>query len=98
MYVTRKHSSRMHTSIPSTYTDRVCSSIHQMSAQGDPEVNKFEQISSCGHQISLAGGKWVTEFSCRGVGPAGRGLYSEVQCIMGNGNIGHMGLLAPVGE
>ena len=44
------------------------------------EVNKFEQVSSGGHQISLVGGGGlVLEGS----------LYSEVQCFMGNGHMGH---------
>ena len=40
-------------------------------------MNKFEQVSSDGHQMSLAGGAWL-----------GGGLYSEVKCIMGNGHMG----------
>ena len=54
---------------------------HQMSSPGEgrgggPQVNKFEQVSSLGHQISLA------------VGRAWGSLYDKVQCIIGNG--GHM--------
>ena len=48
------------------------------------EVNKFEQVSSDDHQMSLMGG-------CpRGrVGPrSGGGLYSEVQYIVDNGHMG----------
>ena len=51
---------------------------------GGPKVNKFEQVSSLGHMMSVA----------RGVGLERRGadgwgfLYSEVQCIMGNGHMG----------
>ena len=37
-----------------------------------PQVNKFEQVSSDGHQMSLVG-------TVRS---------SEVQCIMGNGDMG----------
>ena len=47
---------------------------------GGPEVNKFEQVSSEGHQISLAG-------PLSDVRAGGGGLYSEVQCIMGNGHM-----------
>ena len=42
----------------------VCTSgaRHQMSALGSPQVNKFEQISVLGHQLSLAGvGRPCTE-------------------------------------
>ena len=58
--------------------------------------DKLEQVSSDGHQMSLAGGQFQ-ESPClmsegRGVG-AGQGggegvLYSEVHCIMGNGHMG----------
>ena len=50
---TRKHSSRMCTQ----WSPTVCTSgaRHQMSALGSPQVNKFEQISGLGHQMSLAG-------------------------------------------
>ena len=42
------------------------------------QVNQFEQVSSLGHQMSLAG-----------IRPLYRGgLYSEVQCILGNGHMG----------
>ena len=44
-------------------------------------MNKFEQVSSDGHQISLAGG---SRFDVQW----GMVLYSEVQCIMGNGHMG----------
>ena len=37
---------------------------------GGPQANTFEQVSSDGHHMSLAGA-----------------MYSEVQCIMGNGNM-----------
>ena len=39
-------------------------------------MNKFEQVSSDGHQMSRGGVGWD------------RGLHSEVQCIMGNGHMG----------
>ena len=43
--------------VPSTCADRTCFDSHQMSATGGghPEVNKFEQVSSDGHQMSQAG-------------------------------------------
>ena len=72
----------------------------------DPEVNNLEQVSTDGHQMSLAErGRaslaLYSELPCRGGGgswlgdPAQRApisrvgaLYSDVQCIMGNGHIG----------
>ena len=59
-------------------------------------MNKFEQISSFGHQMSLAGGHgaglgWRQLYNespyTEGAGPAGS-LYGEVQCIMSNGHMG----------
>ena len=35
--------------------DRNCFNSHQMTVAGGPQVNKFEQVSSGGHQMSLAG-------------------------------------------
>ena len=55
---------------------------------GDLQVNKFEQVSSLGHQMSLAGGL-CTRVAWPGLRP-GRSLCSEVQGIVSNG---HMGLL-----
>ena len=62
------------------------------------KVNKFQQVSSLDHQISLAGsgaatrggGSWYNEVPCLGRGRvrAGESLHGGVQCIMG---IGHMG-------
>ena len=50
-------------------------------------MNKFEQVSSDGHQMSLAVG--LGPGGPRGAGEAGAGrLNSEVQCIMGNGYMG----------
>ena len=46
----------------------------------DPEVNKFEQVSSNGHQMSVARGGRDPSSKV----PCGGGLYSEVQCIMSN--------------
>ena len=39
---------------------------------GGHQMNKFEQVFIDGHQMLLGGGT----------------LYSEVQCIMGNGHMG----------
>ena len=63
--------------------------------RGGSEVKKFEKVCSDGHQISLAGGSlrshvWEESLSSYvWVAKAGTGsLYSEVQCIVGNGHIG----------
>ena len=51
-------------------------------------MNKFEQVSSDGWQMSLAGGQgWGAESSQVSYG-CQEGLYREVKCIMGNGQIG----------
>ena len=57
-------------------------------------MNKFEQVSSDGHQMSLAEGSQVSwpglgvpGFMSGGAEPGGS-LYNEVQYIMGNGNMG----------
>ena len=44
--------------------DHMCVNSHQMSASvwGCPEVNKFEQVFSDGHPMSLAGGP--VQWSC----------------------------------
>ena len=49
-------------------------------------LNKFEQVSSNGQKISLAGGR-------SSLGPMSEGLYIEVQYILGNG---HMRPLSPM--
>ena len=63
---------------------------------GCPQMNNFEQISSDHHQMSLAEGGVPGLMSdvlegARGLGVPGLtsrvGLYSEVQCIMGNGHM-----------
>ena len=41
-----------------------------------PQENKFQHVPSDGHQMSLAGRAGALI------------LYSEVQCIMGNGHMG----------
>ena len=60
--LTGKHSRRVHTARLATVHPSVAS--QQMSAlvvegpvQWGPEVNKFEQVSSLGNQMSLAGEK-----------------------------------------
>ena len=64
------------------------------------QVNKFEQVSSIGHQMSAAGGGGAgvpRSDVQRGRGEGvpglilGGGMYSEVRDIMGNGR--HMGTL-----
>ena len=73
--------------------------------KGGLEINKFEQVCSDSHQMSLAGRSKYSEIPC----PDGKGggwgylysevlgtkkvwgygrLYSEVHCIIGNGQIG----------
>ena len=55
-------------------------------------MNKFEQVSSDDHQMSLEGmpgllsrgGARESWVSC----PGGQALYSKIQCIMGNGHMG----------
>ena len=68
-----------------------CFSGYQMSVLwGGRQVNKFEQVSSNSHQMSLAGdraGVGGPMSDAHGAG-LGVGLYSEVQCIMGNGHMG----------
>ena len=50
-----------------------------------PQVYKFEQVSSLGHQMSLAGDGGIH----RGLGPCTEGEQDpEVQCIMGYGHMG----------
>ena len=83
---TRKHSSRMPT---------ICASIASKCQQcrGSPQVNKFEKVSSDGHQMPLAGRSLSSEVPWgQNFGSETRtsvGLYSEVQCIMGNDHMDH---------
>ena len=49
-------------------------------SSGGPQVNKFEQVSSVGHQISVDGGPDLIS--------SGLGVYSEIQGIMGNDHMG----------
>ena len=62
--------------------------VHGLEGEWGPKVNKLEQVSSDGHQMSLVEGKWgpcpVRSMSGGGLGF----LYSEIQCIMGNGHMG----------
>ena len=46
-----------------------------------PQVNTFEQVSRDGQQMSLGEGAGPSDIQ----GSGGERLYSEVQCIMGNG-------------
>ena len=50
------------------------------------QVNKFGQVYSDCHQMSLAGELGLEPVGC--MSDWGGGLYSEVKCIM---DIGHMG-------
>ena len=50
-------------------------------------MNKFEQVPSVGHQMSLAGGP-MSHGGIPCLGERIRALYSEVECIMGNGDMG----------
>ena len=60
-------------------------------------MNKFEQVSIGGHQMSLAGGPMFIGGGKARVGTRGvplshvlRGvLFSEDHCIMGNGHMGN---------
>ena len=56
-----------------------------------PQVNKFEQVSSDGHQVSLGRGRGPRS-DVKGWGGLrwgeGAGVYSEVQYIMGNNQRG----------
>ena len=52
--------------------------IHQMSAPGGPQMNKYEQLSSRGHQMPLAGGPSTVRshvLSALVPGPRGEGRY-----------------------
>ena len=97
---TKKHSSQ------DTYCLFASIATTRCHSQRGPQMNKFEQISSEDHQMSLAGGQsqaqgcqvWCQleggwEHGCGqrrfpGLIFGGRGLYSEVQCIMSNDHIG----------
>ena len=47
-------------------------------------MNKFEQVSGPDHQMPVAGSRTGgPNIPC-----PGRDMYSEVQCIMGNGQMG----------
>ena len=57
----------------------------QVSLAGGPQVNKFEQVSSPDHQMTLAGGRGGGRGSC--TVEARGSLYGEVKGIMRNGHI-----------
>ena len=79
----RKHSSRMSAVRPATVHVSVTASRCQQQCGGRGRcllVNKFEQISSQDHQMSLVGGG-------SGCKVEGGNLCGEVQYIMGNGHI-----------
>ena len=59
-----------------------------VSSGGGFELNKFEQVSSDGHQMSLAGGPCPVRSSIGEGGSRDGGLYNEVQYIMANGYMG----------
>ena len=94
--LTRKHSVRLHQKKNASIATR-----YQQWWEGGPEVNKFEQVSSDGHQMSLAGDPctvrsyvWMGPGSVlrvgslyAGMGRVGDPVYSEVQCSMGNGQM-----------
>ena len=64
--MTRKHSSKMR--IARLTTTHALSTRCQYWQRG-PQMNKFEQVSSVGHQMSLAGGEgWEGGMSDRGAG------------------------------
>ena len=58
-----------------------------VSTDRDAQVNKFEEVFSVCHQISLTGAP-ISHIRGGGGGWGKGGLYSEVQCIIGNGHIG----------
>ena len=87
--VTRKHSSRMRTARWPTICALVATRCQHQGAKQDPQVIRFEQVSSVGHRMSLAGrpgpelGGWVSLYSevscwCELVLGLGGSLYSEV--------------------
>ena len=64
--------------------EHVSSFDHQMSLAGGSQVNKFKQVSGLDHKMSVAGGRT----GGLNVPCPGRAMYSEVQCIVGNGHMG----------
>ena len=55
--LTRKHSSRMHSARLPTVGASVAIRCQYQWTRGGPQANKFEQVSSDDHQMSLAGGQ-----------------------------------------
>ena len=74
---TRKHSSRMHTT-------HLCQ-LHVLQRY----QHQFEQVSSHGNQMSLVG--WGGSLSSNVPCP-GRGLYNDIKCNIGNGQMGSSSL------
>ena len=58
-------------------TMRASVAITRCCSGGDPQVNKFEDVSSVGHQMSVAGGR-VRGPRFDGWGGGGRSLKSDV--------------------
>ena len=101
--VTRKYSSGMRTALCQPYMLRwwpldVSTSVCGGRAVQWGPIKKFEQVSSDGHRMSLAGGgpegpmsrgqgKRASHVWSCGPGPEGRSLYSKVKCIMGNSHV-----------
>ena len=52
---TRKHSSRMRIARLQTVRASVATTTPDVTREGGPQANKFEQISSVSHQMSVAG-------------------------------------------
>ena len=78
LFSTRKHSSRMRTTCLVNHTCFTTRCQHQW---GDPEVNKFEQVSSDGHQVTSRGLGWgqgIPEVLCPEAG-WGQGWGDPVQ-------------------
>ena len=67
----------------------MCYSSHQMSAPGGSQVNKFQQVSSLSHHLSLVGegGPYTVRSHVQMVQGHEGSLYSEDQYIMGNGHM-----------
>ena len=75
--------------VPPTCANHACFNSHQMSAPGGLEVDKFDQVSSDGHKISLAEGLPCVGGQGCGVhvhwGPSARGackVWSNVSWVM----------------
>ena len=83
IFETRKHSSNMRAAkLPCAHALLANRCQHQVSSQ----VNKFEQVSSFGQQMSPAGVPY-NEILVVGQGML---LYGLFQCIMGNYTMGYV--------